>query len=1005
MRFEILGPMRLSGPHGEIGLAARRLRILLAMLLLHADQVVPAERLVDAIWGDRPPRDARNQLQACVSRLRKLLAGDAGAGGAIVTDPAGYRLRMGSHRLDLREFRRATAEARAHATAGRHRQAGECYRAGLGLWRGPALGGIDSEPVRRAARALDEERVLAWEECLEAELAAGAGPELVAELTELVREHPYREGLHGALMRALYRAGRHADALAVYRNLRRTLREELGTEPGAELRRLHRSILGHDPELDVPPAEPATAPPTPRELPPEPGSFVGRAAEITRLREALLSPSRPPCRRPVVVVLYGPGGVGKSALAVRVGHELAEHFPDGQLYVDLLGSTPRMRPLPPAEVLGRLLRSLGVRPPDIPSGELPATALFRSLTADRRLLLILDNAASRDQVAALIPNAPGCAVLVTSRRSLPTLDADERLRLDRLTDPEGVALLIGLTRGREVTQEAARRIVSFSGGLPLAVRIAAGRLVSRPDLPAHEYAARLADGSRRLDELELDDLAVRACIRTGYDALSCGGEPLAELAARAFRALGLLHVPDVQPGVVAAMLGEPDPERVRAALDRLVDAQLLESTGNGRYRLHDLVRLVAAECAAEEEPPAERDRILRYAIAYYTAGLHRAERTLQQNRCWMLGDPPLPAQASVPAFVEPSQARVWVDEERRNMAEALRQAVTAGGEAGRLALWLADGLWSRLDARCDWQLAHRMTKLMCDVAEGRADPELNACAWLLHGRSEASLGNYAQAIACLERATVAWRELENPIGVALALNGLGIVEARRGRPEESLTRYSQALGFVLRTPAEVRLTPPVVGLTARILGNMGPSFAVLGRLDEAAEVSKRSMSLCPVGSRTTLGVAMINLAAVHCLSGRWEEAVRCADQGVALHEDFGDRMRVCESLIIRSEAKRRLGRLVEAELDAELASSIAEVWGHRSAAAAAQSQHSRILRDLGEYVKAARARARADRAYAALAGSYQDPIIELLVGSASREPVRAPGGVLAASTRDDPAGG
>lgn len=1000
MRFEILGPMRVSGTRGEIGLAARRLRVLLAVLLLHADQVVPVERLVDAIWGDHPPRDARNQLQACVSRLRKLLSDAADAAGTVVTDPAGYRVRMDTHSLDLWEFRQATAEARAHAAEGRPHLARQRYRAGLGLWRGPALSGIDSDLVRNTARALDEERALAWEECVEVELDAGAGPELVAELTDLVREHPYRESLHGALMRALYRAGRHADALAAYRNLRQTLRDELGTEPGTELRKLHQSILGRDPELDAPPA-PAVTLPTPRELPPEPGYFVGREAEAARLRRVLRAPDQPLRRRPVVAVLYGPGGVGKSALAVRIGHELADGFPDGQLYVDLLGSTPGMRPLPPAEVLGRLLRSLGVHPSDVPSGELQAAALFRTVTADRKLLLILDNAADRDQVAALIPNAPGCAVVVTSRRSLPTLDADERLRVERLADPEAVTLLIGLTRGREVTEEAARRIVSFSGGLPLAIRIAAGRLASRPDLPAREYAARLADGSRRLDELELDDLTVRSCIRTGYDALRSGGGPVAALAVRAFRALGVLHVPDVAPGVVTAMLAVPDQERVRAALDRLVDAQLLEPTGPGRYRLHDLVRLVAAECAAEEEHPADRDRILHYAIAYYTAGIRQAERTLQHHRYWMLGEPPLPEPLPVPAFAEPSQARAWLDDERRCMIEAVRQAVCAGGEAGRLALWLADGLWSRLDARCEWRVAHRLTKAMCEAAERRADPELNAYGWLLHGRSEACLGDYGRAVSCLERAAVAWRELENPVGVALALNGLGIVEFRRGQTEQSLARFSQALGFLLRTPAEEQLTPPVVSLTASILSNMSPSFAVLGRLEEAAEVSRRSASLCSVGSRATLGNAMINLAAAYCLSGRLEEALQCVDQGAALHEEFGDQMRVCDALIVRSEVKRRMGRLAEADADADLVLSMAEVWGYRFVAAASRSQRSRILRDLGEHAEAARLQAQAERAFAGLGRQFRDPLIEVLINPAGREGPERPGGVLAVSAADD----
>jgi DNA-binding SARP family transcriptional activator len=590
----------------------------LATLALNAGRTVAVETLTEAIWSGSPPSSARNQIQTCVSQLRRQLAA-AGLPQVIDTVAAGYRLESDRVEVDAHRFRAQVAQARAAAADGRADDAREAYRAAVGLWRGPVLPGVESNLVRELAGGLDAERVQALEECLEVELTLGGAGELVAELTELVRRYPYRERLHAALMRALYRAGRTAEALAAFRHARQLFHDELGTEPGEELQRLHQAILNRDADPGLARRPPAGRRPV-QELPVEVSGFVGRAPEMVWVRAAL-APGRPGRRRPPVVVLFGPGGTGKSALAVRVAHELASEFPDGQLYVDLCGSTPGMRPLPPVEVLGRFLRRLGVHPSEVPSGEAEAAALFRSVAASRRLLLLLDNAADRDQVAGLIPGTAGCAVLVTSRHPLSTLDADERRRVEALPDSDGLALLAGLTGRLAAEPVAARQIVALCGGLPLAIRIAAGRLAGRPDLTGAEYARRLADRSRRLDELQLDDLAVRASIRTSYDALLGDDDPAGRLAARAFRMLGLLHVPDVAPPVVAAMLAQSEVDRARAALDRLVDAQLVEPVAGGRYRLHDLVRLVAAERAAEEETGIDREQSLFRAIAFTRVAL------------------------------------------------------------------------------------------------------------------------------------------------------------------------------------------------------------------------------------------------------------------------------------------------------------------------------------------------------------------------------------------------
>jgi DNA-binding SARP family transcriptional activator len=343
VRFGVLGPLRVHAGGGEVLITAPRERVLLAMLLLRAGEPVPAERLVEAVWGDTPPRTAYNGIQACVSRLRRRFAGAGFPARIIGRDPAGYRALVDPDQVDLHRFRALTGRARDAVASGRRMETRDRYREAAELWRGPALAGVDSELVRREAATLEDERVRALEERVEVELALGRGGELAGELTDLLPAHPYREGLHAALMRALYRAGRHADALEAFRTAGRLLREELATEPGDELHRLHKAILNRDPALDVGAAQPlVVGPPSgavPRDLPAEASCFVGRDQEAARVRQRLL-PAGSARRRPAVVVLYGPGGVGKSALAVRVAHELSEAYPDGQLYVDLCGSTP-----------------------------------------------------------------------------------------------------------------------------------------------------------------------------------------------------------------------------------------------------------------------------------------------------------------------------------------------------------------------------------------------------------------------------------------------------------------------------------------------------------------------------------------------------------------------------------------------------------------------------------------------------------------------------------------
>jgi DNA-binding SARP family transcriptional activator len=571
------------------------------MLAVNAGHAVGLDVLVEELWGERPPESAVQHVRGYAAALRRLIRRVEPERDLIIRTGSGYRLDVEDGELDLAEFGRGVREGRRALAAGDPASARLRLEGAGSRWRGRMLDGVPLGPTLSVRCAgVEQERATAVDCLAEVYLREGQPDEAIALLHRQVQGDPLRERPYALLMQARYRIDGPSGALEVYDTAREVLAERLGVEPGEELQRLHRAVLSRDAGLASERATPAVAAPTvPRELPARAACFVGRQAEMAMVRAALVTDEHVvrPCPR--IVVLYGPGGVGKSALAVRAAHDIAEEYPDGQLYVDLLGSTPKPSSVPVVEVLGRLLRGIGVHPSNVPHGQADAVAMWRTVTTGRRLLLVLDNAADVQQVTALVPAAGTCGVLATSRQPMSTLDAETRIRLTGLPASEGIELLARVSGERATDIVAAARIVELCDRLPLAIRIAGGRLASRPDVPIGEYAERLASGPRRLDELQLDGLAVRACIRSGYDALASSVDPVAQHAAKTFRALGLLKVPDVAPGVVAAMLSESDVDAARVALDHLVDTQLLEPVAGGRYRLHDLVRLVAAERATD----------------------------------------------------------------------------------------------------------------------------------------------------------------------------------------------------------------------------------------------------------------------------------------------------------------------------------------------------------------------------------------------------------------------
>ncbi|MGP3912583.1 BTAD domain-containing putative transcriptional regulator [Nonomuraea sp. 10N515B] len=631
--IKILGPWQVLAGGEPLRLTGQRRIGVLARLAISAGQPVTAKQLITDVWAESWAATADKQLHIVVSKLRELLAPHAG-NEIIETVPGGYVLTLPRDNIDAHLFTRLVRRARAARTQEGTAAADSLFRQALALWRGTALAEVSAPWAQIESVRLEEERLAAFEDHVDLRLATGGHHTAVPDLVPHVEANPLRERPRAQLMLALYRAARPSEALEVYQEARRVAVAELGIEPGAELQRLHRAVLAGDPVLDL--ASPAQEtvlgdPIIPAELPADTQAFTARTDEVAWLREVL---TRPAQGMPAVAAIDGPGGIGKSALAVHATHAIADRFTDGVVYVNLQGATTGLTPLSSIEALRRLLRSLGLDGAAVPAEPDEAAARYRSLTAACNLLVILDNARNAAQVRPLIPTGADCAVVITSRDVLETLENAHHLHLAGLADADA-ATLLARTAGPARVQaepEPAAQIVRLCGGLPLAVRIVGARLASRPGWTLACLAERLADAPRRLDLLQYADLAVRAGIALSHQHLR--EEPTGRDAARLLSLLGLLDTPTHTPAAAAALAGWPE-HRAEAALDRLRNAGLLESAGSRRYRLHDLIRLYAREQAGHEIPGPDRAAAVHRALHHclgtaITAGtcLHPASRDL-----------------------------------------------------------------------------------------------------------------------------------------------------------------------------------------------------------------------------------------------------------------------------------------------------------------------------------------------------------------------------------------
>ncbi|MDX3517426.1 AfsR/SARP family transcriptional regulator [Streptomyces scabiei] len=822
MRFRVLGPVSLS-PRTP---SAAKPRALLATLLVQAGEVVPVHSLIDELWGTEPPRTATTTLQVYVSQLRKVLADSEGRApaGELLTRAPGYLLAVPEGEFDLPCFERLRAEGRSAYQEGDFAGASRLLHEALALWTGPALSGIPhGVRLESAAIRLDELRMEVLEQRIVADLRLGRHQELAGELLALANEYPLRESLHGHLMVALYRTGRGSDALRVYGRLRHSLVEELGVEPGPGLSRLHERVLRRDPSLDWQPpraargdgrdgagrAEPGREtgvpahpgaprraagpiggplplPGPPPALPPAPPGFVGRHEELAYGERALRgSAGGDPVR---VLALSGPAGVGKTALALRLAHRTADLFPDGGLLLGLRG--PQGRPLSSAQAGAALLRRLtdDVSGAPLTDAEELTDRLRRALRG-RRMLLILDDAASEQQIRPLLRAFAEGTVIVTGRRRAAALDGAEHLGLDAVRPQEAVELLLA-AGGERMAQDpaAAAEIARLCEYFPLALRVAAAALTARPHTTPAALAGRLRDERTRLGVLREGDLDLRSSLLTGYQE---AGPAL----RRAFRLLSLAPAADFTGWTVAALLGTGRAEAEETA-EELVRAQLLEARGDGqsvRYGFHSLLRVLATELR-EAEPDAARTRreaVERLGRAY-AALVRHADARLTPGRDWRAG-PAATAGDNDAAAVVGASPLGWFREEATGLVETLRQTHAAGlwPLVWRLA-WSAAGYFHARAAWEEWEETHR---LALDAARRAGNTEAEAVI-------QYSLGDLAwqrrQADRALRHHTAAQHAFElvrDRTGVARCRIGAADVLLGQGLAEPAARRYGRALAM------------------------------------------------------------------------------------------------------------------------------------------------------------------------------------------------------------------
>ena len=974
MRFRLLGPIAVDdiAPGGAVPGGAR-LRVLLAALLLRANVPVSRSVLAEAVWDGRPPSGAEGSLRSYVLRLRRALGPEAGA-RIVVHDP-GYLIRLAPSELDVLEFEALCRETGSALRAADWDEASSAGARAVELWRGEPLLDVPAQLLRNEfAPRLEQLLVQVREDCIEANLQLGQHARLVAQLRELTAVYPLRERFHAQLMLALARGGRRSEALEAYQHARRILVDQLGIEPGSELRDLHRRVLAGElePAAAATPSPAGTASAAPRQLPAAVQHFIGRQTEVNELTR-LLDETSAAAGTVVISAIDGMAGIGKTALAVHTAHRLAEKFPDGQLFLDLRGYTQGQQPRAASEALDWLLRGLGVSPARIPKDSEQATALYRERLADTRTLIVLDNAATEAQVRPLLPGGGSCLVLITSRRRLRGLDDARTLSLDLLSAPDAVALLRAVAGPERIPADDPRlgEVAELCGHLPLALRIAGALLRHRPAWPLEHLAGLLRDPHRRVPALADGDRDLATVFDLSYTGLD-------EQHRRLWRRLGLVPGSDLD-AYAAASLVEVDPAAAAALLEDLVDHNLLIEYSPGRYRLHDLMRDHARNLAATD-PEAERVSALDRLLHYYAFAAQSASIPIAR---YPRPAPEGPAPAHLPAWPDPEAARAWLRVERGNLEAAYSHARALNLDEHALAL--AAGLAVLLRSDGPFARALDLYRAAAETAERLGRTAAHAMALTDLGILRRLAGDLAGSGETLQQALEIYRAIGHQLGETTALTELGIVERVTGDLAMAGAAFAQAvdiyraighrsgeataltdLGIVRRQTGDLVGSAETLTQALEIyraighrsgeattLTDLGFVQQTLGNLAGAADSHARAVEIArETGHRHGEGLALTRLGAVLRLAGNLVGAGEALRQGLEIYREVGHRSGEAYALSELGVVQQLIGDLAGA-VDAQTrALEIYRAIGHRGNEASVLNRYAAVIAASGDRPRA-----------------------------------------------------
>ena len=862
MQFGLLGPLLVRRDGVEALIPPGKQRVVVAALLLSRGQAVTSDELAELLWPSGPPPSGRVTVQNYVKRFRRAL-GDIDR-TLVTTRADGYLLRASAESLDASQFEVMAAQAREALRDGQYAQAATGLRTALSLWRGRPLADVPCDYlVMQHAPRLEEVRLQALEDRIEADLRCGRQAGLVTELRALIATEPLRERLHWLLVLALYGEGRQADALAAFREARRVLIKEIGVEPGADLQRLHERILAGDPEpaggITTRSAAATGSSVVPRGLPAALAHLVGREPELRRL-DAMASSASGPAAMTVIAVIGGTAGVGKTALATHWARGVADQFPDGQLYLNLRGFAPDAAPVSPAEGLGLFIEALQPAAA-VPSGPGARVNLYRSLTAGKRLLIVLDNARDADQVRSLLPGSPGSMVVITSRdwlAGLAVTEGAELIEVDVLGSAEAKALVASRVGAARAAAEsgAVTEIAELCGRLPLALAVVAAKAAARPGLPLAKLAADLRDPGGRLDALDAGDPAASA-----RSVLSWSYACLMAPEARMFRLAGMHPGPDAGVNALASLAGVSAREAV-VMLEELERVNVVAETAAARFAMHDLLRAYAREQAQAQEPAEQRHAATARMLDYY----------LQASQAMSLRlYPPRPAITLVTPQPGALKEDIGSYQEAWDWAEAEYPALL-----GVVTLAAHDGFPAHA-----WQLAWAWETYMS--RRGRWD----------------ELGDIQRL------GLAAARQCEDPVGQAHATCGLGwtfVLQGEHERGREHLEEAARLFGQLGDASGE-----------ARACIRAGNALWQQHRHAEARQSAERALELFRVcGDRAGQAGALNNIGMHYIHLGAYEEGLEHCQEGLAIFRELGYRRGEANALDSLGEAYHRLGRTTDA---------------------------------------------------------------------------------------------